>query len=393
MKTQTKSRTTKRVLPIIIFSQFCCTSIWFAGNSVIEDLIAVYNLNPQSLGYLSASVQFGFIVGTLIFAILTLSDRFSPSKIFFTCALLGAGFNLGMLYSHNTISTLLCFRFLTGFSLAGIYPVGMKIAADHFKKGLGKSVSFLVAALVLGTAFPHFIKSLGLNFDWKIVVWTTSIMALIGGLLIFMFVKNGPYQKLASKFEITKIIKIFKNNAFRAAAFGYFGHMWELYAFWTFLPVLLISYCTFHNIIINVYLLIFTIIASGAIACVLSGIGFKIYGIKKTAMVALCTSGLCCLLSPLFFIINSSILFIAFLIIWGMAVIADSPLFSTMVAQNSNSKSKGTALTIVNCIGFAITIVSIQLINLLIAVEISIQYVFLILAIGPAVGLIYLRKT
>ena len=206
---KTKTNTTKWVLPIIIFSQFCCTSLWFAGNSIIDDLIHHFNLSAESLGYISSSVQFGFIVGTFVFAILTLSDRFSPSRVFFICSVFGALFNLGILYSNNTIITLLAFRFFTGFSLAGIYPVGMKIAADHFEKGLGKSLSFLIAALVLGTAFPYLIKSFNLDFKWDMVIWTTSALALLGGILILLFVPNGPYQKLAQKFDISKTLKVF----------------------------------------------------------------------------------------------------------------------------------------------------------------------------------------
>tara|TARA_R100001369_G_scaffold20215_1_gene37195 strand:- start:15557 stop:16732 length:1176 start_codon:yes stop_codon:yes gene_type:complete len=391
LKNKAITSTNKWVLPIIIFSQFCCTSLWFAGNAIIDDLILTFNLGSQSLGYISVSVQFGFIVGTFVFAILTLSDRFSPSKVFFICAVLGAIFNLGMLYSNNSILTLIGFRFLTGFSLAGIYPVGMKITADHFEKGLGKSLSLLVGALVLGTAFPHLIKSVGFNFKWESVIRTTSILALTGGFLVFLFVPNGPYQKLASKFDVSKIVKVFKNPSFRSAAFGYFGHMWELYAFWTFVPILLLTHTELHNTELNISLFSFIVIASGTIACILGGFISNSYGTKKIAVLSLSISGLCCLLSPLFFLINSIPVFIGFLVIWGMVVIADSPLFSTMVAQNSDAQSKGTALTIVNCIGFAITIVSIQLLNSLI-VDYT-QFAFMILALGPIVGLLFLKKS
>ncbi|MUU77726.1 MFS transporter [Winogradskyella sp. HL2-2] len=383
----------KWVLAIIIFSQFCCTSLWFAGNSIIDDLIGHFNLSEASLGDISSSVQFGFIVGTFIFAMLTISDRFSPSKVFFVCAILGASFNLGMLYSANTIYTLITFRFLTGFCLAGIYPVGMKIAADHFKKGLGKSLSFLIAALVLGTAFPYLIKSFNLNFKWELVIWVTTSLALIGGFLILLFVPNGPYQKLAQKFELSKVLNVFKEQSFRSAAFGYFGHMWELYAFWTFVPVLLITHTKLHNISLNIALFAFIIIASGTISCIIGGFLSKSYGIRKTAMLSISISGLCCLLSPLFIKINSSFIFIIFLIIWGMAVIADSPLFSTLVAQNCDASSKGTALTIVNCIGYSVTIISIQVLNILLSQDGYRQFAFMILAVGPILGLINLKKS
>ncbi|WP_405569280.1 nitrate/nitrite transporter [Winogradskyella sp. Asnod2-B02-A] len=387
-----KAKTTTWILPIIIFSQFCCTSLWFAGNSIINELIAFFNLSSESLGYISSSVQFGFIIGTFVFAILSLSDRFSPSRVFFICASLGAIFNLGMLYSNNNIYTLLGFRFLTGFSLAGIYPVGMKIAADYFEKGLGKSLSFLIAALVLGTAFPYLIQSFEFNINWQVVIWTTSILASIGGFLILLFVPNGPYQKRAEKFDKSKIFKVFKNSNFRASAFGYFGHMWELYAFWTFVPVILMLYQKLHNVTIHIPLFSFIIIASGTVSCILGGFISRKLGIKKTAFLALTISGLCCLLSPIFFMISSTPIFITLLIIWGMAVIADSPLFSTMVAQNCEVQSIGTALTIVNCIGFSLTIISIQLLGALIANYNLSIFVFMILGLGPILGLMYLKK-
>lgn len=387
-----KTKTSKWILPIIIFSQFCCTSLWFAGNAIIDDLISFFNLSPESLGYISSSVQFGFIIGTFVFAILTLSDRFSPSRVFFICAVLGAGFNLGILYSNNSISTILFFRFLTGFSLAGIYPVGMKIAADHFEKGLGKSLSFLIAALVLGTGFPYLIQSFDFDIKWEAVIWTTSTLAIIGGLLILLFVPNGPYQKLADKFDVSKILNVFKKSSFRSAAFGYFGHMWELYAFWTFVPVLLTMHSKIHDVTLNIPLFSFIIIASGTVSCILGGFISNRIGIKKTAIIALSISGLCCLLSPAFFLLSSTPLFITLLIIWGMAVIADSPLFSTMVAQNCEVQSIGTALTIVNCIGYTITIISIQLLSYVITDTPYTTYAFIILALGPILGLIYLKK-
>jgi len=276
--------------------------------------------------------------------------------------------------------------------LAGIYPVGMKIAADYFEKGLGKSLSFLVGALVLGTAFPHLIKSIGLNFNWKVVVYTTSILASVGGILILVGVSNGPYQKLAHRFDASKIAKVFKNSSLRSAAIGYFGHMWELYAFWTFVPTFIFAYSEFHSIQLNISLLSFIVIGSGFFSCILGGYFSLQFGVKKVAALTLSISGFCCLLSPLIFSINSSLLFVLFLIIWGMVVIADSPLFSSLVAQNSESTSKGTSLTIVNCIGFAVTIISIQMLDSFVENNYDIKYLFVFLALGPLLGLLSLKK-
>ncbi|QTD38203.1 MFS transporter [Polaribacter batillariae] len=382
----------KHILPIIVIAQFFCTSLWFAGNGVITDLVSVYQLDTAALGNLTAAVQFGFIVGTLLFALFTITDRFSPSKVFFVCALLGSLFNLGLIWEQNNLNTLLFFRFLTGFFLAGIYPVGMKIATDYYEKGLGKSLSFLVGALVLGTALPHLLKATSSVFLWKPVLYTTSTLAFIGGFLVFLLIPNGPFRKKASKLDISICFKIFKNNKFRQAAFGYFGHMWELYAFWTFVPVFLKIYSNLHkNTDFNSSLIAFFIIGIGSLACVLGGFISEKLGLKRTAFLSLLFSGFCCLLLPFAFMSKNEYFFITFLLFWGMVVIADSPLFSTLVAKNTVSENKGTALTIVNSIGFFMTIISIQLINLLFK-NYNSNYIFLFLAIGPIAGIFILKK-
>lgn len=382
----------KWVLPIIVISQFCCTSLWFAGNGVMNDLVNAFQLNATALGYLTSSVQLGFIAGTLIFALLTIADRYSPSKVFFVCAIIGSLFNLGVIIENNTVFSLLSFRFLTGFFLAGIYPVGMKIAADYYQKGLGKSLGFLVGALVIGTAFPHLLKGLTIGFPWRVVIIFTSCLACVGGLLMLLFVPNGPYRKSNQKFDFSAWLKVFKIQKFRSAAFGYFGHMWELYAFWAFVPVILKNYSVTHpNVTFNIPILSFIIIGVGGIACVIGGYLSQLFGAKKIATTALLLSCICCLISPFLLSTNYSPALIIFLIFWGMVVIADSPLFSTLVAQNALPESKGTALTIVNCIGFSITILSIQLINIL-NVSWNPKYVYIILAIGPILGLIALYE-
>ena len=382
----------KHILPIIVIAQFFCTSLWFASNGVITDLVSAYQLDASVLGNLTATVQFGFIVGTLLFALFTITDRFSPSKVFFICALLGGAFNLGLIWEENNLNTLLTFRFLTGFFLAGIYPVGMKIATDYYEKGLGKSLSFLVGALVLGTALPHLLKATSTIFLWKSVLYTTSSLAFLGGFLVFLLIPNGPFRKKALKLDFSVCFKIFKNNKFKQAAFGYFGHMWELYAFWTFVPVFLKIYLDTHkNIKFNISLISFFIIGIGSLACVFGGFISEKLGVKRTAFLALLLSGFCCLFLPFIIQIDNQFLFIGFLLFWGMVVIADSPLFSTLVAQNAISENKGTALTIVNSIGFFITIISIQLLNVLFQSYNS-NYIFLLLAIGPIIGVFKLKK-
>ncbi len=381
----------KRILPIIVIAQFCCTTLWFASNSVISNIIADFGLAANALGYLTSAIQFGFILGTLTFAILNVSDKFSPSKVFFWSALAGALVNLGIIWQNNSLTTLLLFRFSTGFFLAGIYPVGMKIAADYFEKGLGKSLSFLVGALVLGTAFPHLLSEVANTLNWSVVIVITSTIAVVGGLLVLFLVPDGPYRKISKKIDLTACITIFKEGKFRTAALGYFGHMWELYAFWTFVPIILKKYATIHQYHFNISLLSFLIIGIGGIACVLGGYISVKKGIKKTVQFALWSSGICCLLSGIFFMVNAEVIFIAFLMFWGMVVIMDSPLLSTLVAQNAPAAKKGTALTIVNCLGYSITIISIQLLNTMLNLSDS-KNAFVILAIGPLLGIFFLIK-
>lgn len=378
------------VLPLIVISQFCCTSLWFAGNAVMEDLVKNFHLQASALGHLTSAVQLGFIAGTLLFALLSIADRFSPSRVFFLSALAGALFNFATVYEGNTMLSLLATRFMTGFFLAGIYPVGMKIAADYFEKGLGKSLGYLVGALVLGTAFPHLIRGFYMELPWKSVLMMTSVLAGLGGLLILLFVPDGPHKKQAQKVELARILTVFKNKAFRSAAFGYFGHMWELYAFWAFVPLMLTSYSSFYPTTeFNIPVSSFIIIGIGCFSCILGGYISQSVGAKKTATFALGISLACCLVSPVFFFWNAPYVFLGFLLLWGMAVVADSPLFSTLVAHNVQAESKGTALTIVNSIGFAVSILSIQLLNGL-KDHMDIRYIFLFLAMGPILGLMAL---
>lgn len=385
-------KTPKQLLPILVISQFCCTSLWFAGNGVIDDLIVYFSLNQSALGHLTSAVQFGFISGTLTFAILTISDRFSPSKVFFMSAVFGAVCNLGILWKSNGLISLLIFRFFTGFFLAGIYPVGMKIATDYFKNGLGKSLGYLVGALVLGTAFPHFLNGLPDAFNWKSVLICTSSLALFGGVLMFAFVPNGPYRQASQQTNFSAFLNVFKNTKFRAMTVGYFGHTWELYSFWAFLPVFISRYSNKHpELSLNTSLLSFSIIGIGGLACVLSGSLSKVFGVKKIALISLCLSCLCCVLFPFIFNSTSEILFFGFLFFWGMVVIADSPLLSTLIAQNAPVEHKGTALTIVNCIGFLLTIVSIQCITYLMEITDS-NGIYSLLAIGPVFGVIALKN-
>jgi predicted MFS family arabinose efflux permease len=374
-----------RILPVTIFSQFTGTSLWFAGNAVLEDLQQQWRLGADALGYVTSAVQLGFIVGTLTFAFFAISDRYSPRKVFLLCSLLGAFFNLSVYLMANGLSSLLALRFMTGFFLAGIYPVGMKIAAGWYQRDLGNAIGFLVGALVLGTGFPHLLKGLGQALPWEVVTVVVSTIAASGGLLMWLLVPDGPYLSKGAKFDPRALALIFRSPNFRASAFGYFGHMWELYAFWAFVPVVLTAHFAQANAALNIPLWSFWVIAAGSIGCAVGGLISLKAGSARVAFAQLATSGSCCIVSPFFFYAPTPV-FLGFMLVWGITVVGDSPQFSALNAQNAPKELVGSALTIANCIGFSITIVSIQLLSHA-AILVSAAYLYLPLAIGPAIGL------
>lgn len=378
------------ILPIIIFAQFAGTSLWFAGNAVLPELQQAFDLAPESLGAITSSVQLGFIVGTLLFAFFLIADRFSPSKVFFICALLGAFFNLSIYLFAQGFTVILILRFLTGLCLAGIYPVGMKISADWYEKGLGKALGYLVGALVLGTAFPHLVKAGLGTLPWSYVLMTVSGLSVLGGIAILALVPDGPYRRKSKGFDPRAIAKIFKVKDFRSAAFGYFGHMWELYAFWAFVPFVLGIYQAIHeNVVIDVSLWSFLIIAMGSLGCILGGYASLKIGSGRVAFLMLLISGLSCLISPFLLQTPLFLLLIGFLLLWGFAVVGDSPQFSTLVALTAPKEFTGSALTIVNSLGFFITIFSIELLN---QMQDDPLYLFWWLLPGPVFGLWAVRR-
>ena len=379
----------RRILPVIVLSQFAGTSLWFAGNAILPDLQHQWGLGADAVGYVTSAVQLGFIVGTLVFAFFAVADRHSPRRVFFACSLLGAAANLAVYLAPPNLPSLLTSRFVTGFFIAGIYPVGMKIAAGWYQRGLGSAIGFLVGALVLGTAFPHALKGVGHALAWDAVTIAVSVTAAMGGLLMLVLVPDGPYLTQGAAFDARSFGRIFSSRDFRSSAFGYFGHMWELYAFWAFVPVLLAAYARAHDVSLNIALWSFSVIAVGAIGSVVGGLVSLKAGSARVAFAQLSTSGVCCLVSPVFFLAPPAV-YLAFLLVWGVTVVGDSPQFSALNAQNAPTGLVGSALTIANCIGFAVTIPSIQLLTVL-APRVDPAYLCVPLVIGPILGLAALR--
>ena len=379
----------KRILPVIVFSQFAVTSIWFAGNAIVGDLQSAMNVGIEDTGIVTSAIQLGFISGTLIFALLSISDRYSARKLFFGCSVLGSVSNLLIYFIAYDLFSLLVLRFITGFFLTGIYPVGMKIAAGWYKEKLGNAIGLLVGSLVLGTAFPHLIKSFGGSLPWEQVIFIISVFSMAGGILMYLFVPDGPHIASGTKFNPKAILTIFKYKELRSSALGYFGHMWELYTYWAFIPLILIYYMKLNPVELNISFWAFFIIASGSAGCIVGGVISKKIGSAKIAFFQLALSGICCLISPLMFYTSAPI-FLTFLIFWGVVVVGDSPQYSAIIALSAPKELVGSALTLVNSLGFAITIVSIwtlyQFSDIL-----ELKYLLLILAFGPILGLISMK--
>lgn len=368
------------LLPAIVFAQFAGTSLWFAGNAVLPELQAALGVEGL-LGLVTSAVQLGFIAGTLISAVSGLADRVSPRKLFLVSAVLGAVCNLGVLVA-GTPTAVAAARFLTGVCLAGIYPIGMKIAAGWYQRGLGGALGWLVGALVLGTAFPHLIRAAGADLPWRAVIASTSGLAVLGGVVLYLLVPDGPHLKSAGPFSLGALRTIFAVPQFRAAALGYWGHMWELYTMWAFLPLLLRT----HSAPLSISGWSAAIIGVGFFGSVLGGQLSHRFGSARVASWQLATSGLCCVLFPLFVSAPTPV-FLAYLLIWGVNVVGDSPQFSTLNARSCPTALVGSGLTIVTSIGFALTIVSVEIAEAIGSPTIAMPA----LVIGPLLGLLGMR--
>ncbi len=367
------------VLPTVVAAQFACTSVWFAGNAVLPDLQAELGLSGL-LGWTTSGVQFGFIVGTLVMAITGLADRV-PAPAVFAGAALGAGLsNLGLLAADD-LPTLVAARVATGICLAGVYPVGMKIAASWTERGLGTALGFLVGALVLGTALPHGLRALGADMDWRAVVVATSVLAISGGLLLGSTVREGPHTRRSSGLQLGAVRSLFSDRVFRASALAYFGHMWELYAVWALLPAVVAA----HDPTVSASAWTAGTIAVGFLGCAGGGLAAVRVGGARVAGVQMVIGGVLTLTAPLW-ITAPTPLFAGLLALWGVAVIGDSPQLSALTAKAAPPHLVGTGLTVVTCIGFALTVVSVEL-----AEALPLTWALVVLALGPLVGLLAMR--
>lgn len=372
-------------LIVLVFAQFAGTTLWLSGNAVATQIESELGLKLG--GWLTSAVQFGFIAGTLLNAMFAVPERVLSSRLFLASAILGGIFNLSITFFPLSVSTVLMSRFLIGLCLAGIYPIGMKIAADWYGKDLGRAMGYLVGALVLGKAFPYLLKGISFELPWKEFLLYISLISVIGGFLLWLLLPDKALPSQRNQFSIQALSSIFKLPELRAAAFGYFGHMWELYAFWAFMPAIWKIYAHSHpEYALNIYMLTFGTIAFGFIGCWLGGILSLQFGSGKVALIQLLISAICCFILP--FSIDFSIgLFSILMLVWGITVVGDSPQFSTLVSRFALPERRGSIITLVTSIGFAITIFSIQLIDFLLVKFSSNSAVFWVLCFGPLVGI------
>ncbi len=371
------------LLAALVAAQFAGTSPWFATNAVLPELRATLDLGPGAVGALTSAVQLGFIAGTLVYAALRLADRTSPSRLFTVSAVAAALANLAVTARPDDYAAILALRFATGAFLAGVYPVGMKLAADWFDGDLGQALGWLVGALVLGTAFPHLLAAAALELPWTRVVQATSLLAAAGGLAVARWVPDGPYRRPGGRISTAGLRALARVRPLRRAATGYVGHMWELYAFWAFVPLLIAARpeATDPRLVSAAA---FTVVAAGALGCVLGGRLSGRLGSGRVAGVLVATSGLACLAAPATFAAPMPV-FVAVVLLWGVAVAGDSPQFSTLVARAAPPEIRGSALTFVNAIGFGVTLPALALLAEL-ATRWPAPYWFVPLAAGPALS-------
>lgn len=375
----------QRVIAILVFASFAGTSLWFSSNAIVHELQLAIPNSALTVSNITSAVQFGFILGTLTFALLNIADRFPAGTVFFISSLLGSLSNILIILIPPTDVTLLLSRCFTGFFLAGIYPVAVKISALWSPNALGRSLGYILAALVIGTAFPHLIVGVEFTLDWQWVLYSSSALAVIGGCLVFFIIPEKSMAKRTPHYEGKQLLSIFKCADFKASSTGYFGHMWELYTFWAFTPLILTIYSQHSMHQLSVPLWSFIIIASGSLGCAIGGMLAPTLGSARIAFSQLSISGLCCLLFPLMLMTDPAV-FLSYLIIWGITVPGDSPQFSTLNAKTAPSDIVGSAVTIVICIGFTLTIASIYVFDLFVN-WLSLPYAVALLSCGPIIGL------
>ncbi len=379
---------------LIVVAQMFGTSLWFSTNGVLKQIEQIWLLSTSDLGLLTNSVNFGFIVGTLLFSVSGFADKFKPSRIVMFCCFLGATSNTLIVFEEISFTSVIFSRLVVGMALAGIYPIGMKLIISWNPQKAPNTLALLVGMLVLGSSLPYLIRALGISFDWQYTVILTSGLCYIAGVTIYLL-GDGPHlvtNKKPSFRLLDQFSELLKNRKYIASAVGYFGHMWELYAFWTCVPILTaisISQHQIHNQEFIVSLLSFLIIGLGFISCILGGLLAKSINSSRVASLSLTFSLSICLIYPLLGNLNF-FLDLVLLMLWGFFVISDSPQFSAISASACPKHLVGTALTTQNCVGFSISMITVFLTTHFYE-SLGLYFVWILLP-GPIIGLIFFSR-
>jgi MFS family permease len=377
----------------ISLAELFALSLWFSASAILPELKVAWNLNSGSTSWVTSSVQIGFIVGALISSFFGISDRFNSRKVFAFSALFGAVINgLLIFVFHAWLGFFI--RFLTGMTLAGVYPTAVKLISGRYPNQRGVAIGILIGALTLGSALPHFVVTFFVTVNWKAVIITSSMLALLSSAIMYWIVSDTTVTVKKTMVSIRLIGKVISNKRVMLTNYGYFGHMWELYAMWTWLPAFLAVNLTMHfpeqNLGYSALFSFLIIGVAGAVGSGLAGYFADKIGKPRITIIAMIVSASCSIFIgvTLYFSIWLTLL-IAF--IWGMSVIADSAQFSAIVTEYSTDEYVGTALTLQMAIGFLITIFSINLLPI-VQSHIGWEWVFVFLGLGPIGGVISMLK-
>ena len=380
-------------LVLLSLAELLALSLWFSASAVLPALKLEWGLGDGGGAALTIAVQAGFIVGTLASALANLPDIVAARTLMIIGAALGALANGALALGVSSLGPALALRFVTGVCLAGAYPPAMKIMATWFREGRGLAIGVLIGALTVGSATPHLIPAIT-ALSWRGTLLVASALALAGAAVVLFFVGDGPHRFPSARFDLRMAAAVFRERGPRLACFGYLGHMWELYAMWTWIAAFLAASLEAHGGGSYVGLgpsgATFLVVALGALGCWAGGVASDRWGRTALTMVAMALSGTCAAIIGLTFGGSPSLTLLV-AAVWGITVIADSAQFSTAITELSPSAYVGTALTAQTCIGFALTMASIWLIPPLVA-RIGWRWAFAVLAIGPALGVIAMAR-
>ena len=374
-------------------AMFFGMTLWFSATAANAPIVAEFQLSTSQTAWLTMAVQGGFVIGTLISALVNLPDVVNPRRLFAAGCVVAAAANAALVRADGVVM-LIALRVATGAALAWVYPPGMKIAAGWFEQRRGAALGVLIGALTVGSAFPHLLASASATIAWRSLMLAASSLALIGGAIVVTAVADGPYVASSARFDPAAVGRVFSDRRTRLATLGYLGHMWELYAVWTWIAAFASASLGFDGGATPSSpagsAVAFATIGSGAIGSAAAGLFADRIGKARVASWAMIVSGACCAAAGFLFHAPAPVLYL-FAIVWGVAVIADSAQLSALVAQYSPRDHVGTALTIQTCVGFLLTMASIRLLPIA-AQTVGWQWVFVCLVPGPLLGVIALRS-